>query len=173
MLHRSANDQYLQNTVLSASPARLRLMLLDRSVGLVEAILDHRRRDSQTLTDERTLTLRDILGELLSGVTRDSTELTVRIADLYVFLLQELTRAEQEPGLERIESIGKILRIEQETWRQVCEAAAKRNAPASAAATAPVTGTHAAAGKSRGVGAPHVGGVPDTASLAGSLNLNA
>lgn len=172
MLHRSANDQYLQNTVLSASPARLRLMLLDRSVALVEAILDHRRRDAQTLTDERTLSLRDILGELLSGVTRDSNDLTVRIADLYVFLLQELTRAEQEPGLERIESIGKILRIEQETWRQVCEAAAKRNAPAPAPAIAPATGAHAA-GKVRGVGAPHVGGAADAASLAGSLNLNA
>ena len=172
MLHRSANDQYVQNTVLSASPARLRLMLLDRSVALVEAILDHRRRDAQTLTDERTLTLRDILGELLSGVTRDSNELTVRIADLYVFLLQELTRAEQEPGLERIDSIGKILRIEQETWRQVCEAAAKRNNPTRADAAAAVAGTPAA-GKSRGVGAPHVGGVPDAASLTGSLNLNA
>ena len=147
-------------------------MLLDRSVALVEAILDHRRRDAQTLTDERTLSLRDILGELLSGVTRDSNELTVRIADLYVFLLQELTRAEQQPGLERIESIGKILRIEQETWRQVCEAAAKQNAPAPATATAPATGTRVA-GKPHGVGAPHVGGAPDAASLAGSLNLNA
>lgn len=155
MLNRSANDQYLQNSVLSASPARLRLMLLDRSVGLVEAILDYRRRDSETLTDERTLLLRDILGELLSGISRDSNDLTVRIADLYVFLLQELTRAEQEPGLERIASIGSILRIEQETWRQVCEAAAKRQIAIPA------------------VRPPHVSGSPANASLAGSLNLNA
>lgn len=155
MLNRSANEHYLQNTVLSASPARLRLMLLDRSVGLVEMILDHRRRDSSRLTDERTLLLRDILGELLAGIGRDSNELTVRIADLYVFLLQELTRAEQEPGLDRIESIGRILRIEQETWRQVCEAAAKRQVPVPA------------------VRPPHVGGAPASVSLAGSLNLNA
>lgn len=155
MLNRSANEHYLQTTVLGASPARLRLMLLERSVGLVEMILDQRRRDSSALTDERTLRLRDVLGELLSGISRDSNELTVRIADLYVFLLQELTRAEQEPGLDRIESIGRILRIEQETWRQVCEAAAKRDSPIPA------------------VRPPHVAGHSATASLAGSLNLNA
>lgn len=172
MLHRPANDQYLRNTVLTASPARLRLMLLDRSVGLVDAILEYRRRDPQTLTDERTLTLRDILGELLSGVSRDSNDLTVRIADLYVFLLQELTRAEQEPGLERIESIGKILRIEQETWRQVCEAAAKRNVP-SHTAPADRPGADPAAGKPRTIATPHFGSAADAASGAGSLNLNA
>ena len=160
MLHRSANDQYLQTAVLTASPARLRLMLLDRSVVVVDRILEGRRKNPESLTDEWTLTLRDILGELLSGITRNSDELAVRVADLYVFLLQELTRAEQEPGPERIEAIGRVLRIEQETWRQVCESQAKRSVPAPA--SPPL-----------GAGAPSsvtAGGAPP---VAGSLNLNA
>lgn len=130
-------------------------MLLDRSVAIADRILEERQNDPETLTDEWTLTLRDLLGELLSGVSRNSGDLAARVADLYVFLLQELTRAEQEPGTERIEAIGRILRIEQETWRQVCETQVRRTAPAPAA---PALGIPAAAG-----------GV----HLAGSLNLNA
>ncbi len=130
-------------------------MLLDRSVAVADRLLEVRQQATARLTDEWTLSLRDLLGELLSGVSRNSGELAARVADLYVFLLQELTRAEQEPGTERIEAIGRILRIEQETWRQVCENQLRQNAPAPAAAPA--------------LGLPAAAGMP----AAGSLNLNA
>lgn len=126
----AANERYLESAVRTASPARLRLMLLERSVALVEKICDKRQREPDALVDEATLTLRDILGELLSGVTAKAGDLAKQVADLYVFLLQELTKAEQEPGTDRLRSIGRILRIEQETWQQVVAAQTEQQAAA-------------------------------------------
>jgi flagellar protein FliS len=125
----AANEQYLQTMVLTASPAKLRHLLLERAVTLSELIQENRLRRPEILVDERTVTLRDILGELLSGVKRSTDPLSATVADLYVFLLQELTMAEREPGLDRIASIGHILEIERETWKQVCEHLSKRRVP--------------------------------------------
>jgi flagellar secretion chaperone FliS len=126
----SANEQYLQTMVLTASPAKLRYLLLDRAGVLVETIKENRMRNSSLLVDEKTLTLRDILGELLSGVKRSDDSLSNSVADLYVFLIQELTYAEREPGTDRIDTIGHIIEIEKETWKQVCEQQSKRSVPA-------------------------------------------
>lgn len=117
----NASEQYLQTTVMTASPAKLRLMLIERGVGLVSMIKDARRKNPDVLVDQWTIRLRDILGELLQGVSRNAGDLAKQVSDLYVFLIQELTLAEQEPGIERIESIGRILEIERETWDQVCQ----------------------------------------------------
>jgi flagellar protein FliS len=157
MDQRTANDRYLESAVRTASPARLRLMLLERGVALAEMICEKRQREPETLVDEWTVTLRDVLGELLSGITAEAGELGVHVADLYVFLLQELTRAEQEPGSERLQAIGRILRIECETWRQVVEAQREQQASK--------------------IPAPHQPAVPPIASAgpsvpAGGLDLN-
>ncbi len=106
---------------MTASPAKLRLMLIERGVGLVSMIKDARRKNPDVLVDQWTIRLRDILGGLLQGVSRNAGDLAKQVSDLYVFLIQELTVAEQEPGVERIESIGRILEIERETWDQVCQ----------------------------------------------------
>jgi flagellar protein FliS len=126
----SANEKYLRSTVLTATPARLRFLLLERAISLVSLVKESRTRNPQQLVDERTITLRDILGELLGGVSRNNDDLGKQVADIYVFLLQELTYAEIEPGLERLNNIEMILEIELETWRQVCETQAKRAVPA-------------------------------------------
>lgn len=130
----TASEQYLQSTVMTASPAKLRLMLIERGLAVVEAIKETRRKNPDRLVDEWTLRLRDILGELLQGVTRGAGDLARQIADIYVFMISELTFAEQEPGNERLEAIGRILEIERETWTQVCknqlqDSAAKPNTP--------------------------------------------
>lgn len=130
MQNSSANEQYLQTMVLTASPAKLRYLLLERAYALTETIKENRMRNPDRLVDEKTVTLRDILGELLAGVKRGDDQLAITVSDLYVFLLQELTYAEQEPGTDRIDTIGHILEIERETWRQVCETQSKRSVPA-------------------------------------------
>ena len=85
----TATEQYLRTMVLTATPAKLRFLLLERAIALVEAIKEERMRCAEKLVDEKTITLRDILGELLSGVKRSEDRLSQSVSDLYVFLLQE------------------------------------------------------------------------------------
>ena len=118
----SSSLRYLENIVRTAPPARLRLMLLERAVGLCASIAT-RWRDARPDVgfDEQTLHLRDILTELLSGVGKSEVPVVIAVSDLYVFLCKHLTDAEMLGDVTMIDEIGLVLQIETETWRIVCE----------------------------------------------------
>jgi flagellar secretion chaperone FliS len=113
--HRSARDEYLENAVRSASPARIRLMLIERAIQVAGA-LSLKYREGVQGPNEHSIHL---LGELLGGVANHGNELCTQVADLYVFMCQELVRAETSSDPAKIDSIQEILRIEAETWREV------------------------------------------------------
>lgn len=127
----SSAIRYLESVVLSGSPPRLRLMLIERAVGLCQAISDrwtaNRPVDG---CDEQTLQLRDIMTELLAGVGKSDLPVALQVADLYVFLSQHLTSAEMARDVSMIDEIRLVLEIEAETWRIVCETANQQKQPA-------------------------------------------
>ncbi len=125
------SQQYLDSAIRGASPAKLRLLLLQRAVD-VAATLSRVWRNGQLLgSNEHSLTLLEILGELLSGVSgsKDVGEkkLCNQVADLYVFLTKHLVFAEQHSDADAIDEIRMVLEVESETWRAVC---ARELAPA-------------------------------------------
>ena len=64
---------------------------------------------------------RNLVCELLAGITPDSTELTRQVAGVYVFLFRLLTNAQIRRDRDAIQKTIEILAVEQETWRMVCE----------------------------------------------------
>jgi flagellar protein FliS len=115
---------YLETTVQSASPARLRLMLIERGIETAARLIIS-WQDKQLLgSNEHSLRLLDLINELLSGVRGGTTsteqELCQRIADLYVFLAKHLIAAEQYSDHQAIAEIKLVLETEAETWRAVC-----------------------------------------------------
>jgi flagellar protein FliS len=120
-------NKYLETAVRTASPAKLRLMLLERAVGLCQAIAKRWREKQPELGyDEQTITLRDILTELLAGVGKSDLPVALQVADLYVFLTKHLTSAEMMRDVTMIEEIQIVLETEVETWRIVCETATQQ-----------------------------------------------
>lgn len=127
-----ANDQevnpYLQQEVLSSSPIRLRWMLIQRAeelCGLVQILWN----DGETAKGMQWLIrIRDILGELLNGVTDAENPLGKSVADFYVFLIQLVTEVEQSHSAQRLATLKELLEIENETWRQVVEKTEAENA---------------------------------------------
>ncbi len=117
--HRSARDEYLENAVRSASPARVRLMLIDRAIE-VSGSLSRKYREGVQGANEHSIHLLDLLGELLGGVANHDNTLCTQVADLYVFMCQELVRAEATSDPAKVDAIQEILRIDAETWRAVC-----------------------------------------------------
>jgi flagellar protein FliS len=133
---------YLENMVRTSPPARLRLLLIERAVGLCNSISERWTANRPDMgCDEQTLHLRDILTELLSGVGRSDLPVALAVSDLYVFLSKHLTDAEMMRDVTMIDEIGLVLQTEAETWRIVCEttaAAARSQAQVKAAtSTAP------------------------------------
>lgn len=137
MNHPVSTNHYLEATVKSASPARLRLMLLERSVD-VAARLSHAWKTGESRgSNEHSIRLLDLLTELLAGVqggvTKAEQALCDQVADLYVFLSQHLVAAEADSDSQAIDEIKLVLETEAETWRAVCAQSISNQPPTIAA----------------------------------------
>ena len=122
----TGGDQYLDADIQTASPARLRLMLIQRGIEVAAQVADNWRKLAASAggdapgPDEHSLKLLEILNELLSGVTGDQAEVCKTVADLYVFLAKHLIKAEETGDAGAIDEIRLVLQTEAETWRLVC-----------------------------------------------------
>ncbi len=128
-MYDSSANLYLEQEVLTASPAKLRWLLLQKSVHLCEVVADLWRAGEFAVADQWSLRLREILTELLSGV-QGTDELAKQVADLYVFMIKELTQAERGRDLAVLAELRSLLEIETETWRLVHQNAAGAQATA-------------------------------------------
>ncbi len=113
----SRENPYLEQEVFSASPAKLRWLLINKGVQLTKMI-DQLWQDKDPAATQYTLWLRDVLNELLSAV-HGQDGLAKKVADLYVFMAKLLASAEQKQSLEEIRELRSLLEIEAETWQLV------------------------------------------------------
>lgn len=125
----SPGHHYLRATIETASPPRLRLMLIERAVEVAAGLAMEWRAgresgdNAKTGANAMSLRLLDLLTELLRGVRGGTTaenRLGSQVADLYVFLIQHLLTAEQDSDPNAIDEIRLVLETEAETWRLVC-----------------------------------------------------
>ncbi|MCC6512147.1 MAG: flagellar protein FliS [Pirellulaceae bacterium] len=114
MLDLPANP-YLEQEVLTASPAKLRWLLINKSVQLCRIVDQLWQVHDYAAASQWTLRLRDVITELLSGV-HGTDPLSKRVADLYVFMLKLLTQAEQSQEIKQLHELQGLLEIEAETW---------------------------------------------------------
>lgn len=140
-----STNLYLEQEVLNASPAKLRWLLIARGVQLCRVIAELWRAGDHALGDQWSLRLHDVLNELLSGV-HGKDPISAQVADLYVFMLKQLTQAEQAHSLPQLGQLQELLEIEAETWLLVQQdlAGHRSTAPISSAAqtsAAPHLGT--------------------------------
>lgn len=117
-------EHYLESTIRTASPARLRLMLIERGVEVAGRLSEVWRSGIARGSNEHSLTLLDLLNELLSGVvggdSEGENEVCRKVSDLYVFLAKHLIAAESNSDSGAIDEIKVVLEAEAETWRAVC-----------------------------------------------------
>lgn len=109
---------------MTASPWRLRLMLIERGVDVARRLAEDWRRGENLGANERSLQLLDLLSELLGGIRRGVGQrdqpVCRQVADLYVFLMQYLMEAEMTSDAAMIDEIQIVLETEAGTWQSVC-----------------------------------------------------
>ena len=126
----AARNNYLENEVLTATPQRLRKMLIDgawRFCFQAADLLDQQRGDEAIAMIDRA---NAVFTELLSGI-KPSFDVSKPVSELYVFLMRELLLARRERSATRLRGILEVLEVERETWRQLCEAVPHRIASSS------------------------------------------
>ena len=67
-------EQYFDSAIRTASPARMRLMLIERAIEVSSRLSQTWRSDQAPGANEHSLQLLDLLTELLGGVVGGDTE---------------------------------------------------------------------------------------------------
>lgn len=120
-MHTDPRNSYLESQVLTATPQKLRLMLIEAALGAARQALNCW---DENLDPQATLALircREIVSELLAAVKPDDSELTRKVAGIYLFLFQALAEAQLHRDAAKVSQAIKVLEIERETWREVCQ----------------------------------------------------
>lgn len=114
-------DAYLENQVLTATPQRLRLMLIDGALRFLRQTLLHWEANEPEAGSASLERARGIVSELMSSIRPDGSELTRKVAGIYMFLYRELVEASLERSGQRVRGAIDVLEVERETWQQLCE----------------------------------------------------
>lgn len=160
------NNPYFRNQVLTATPEKLRLLLLDGCIRFMEDGRDGLVNKNYEKMYDGFSQARDIVMELISGMKPEvDPELCSKLGSLYTFVFKHLTEAGFEKSVEKVDECLKIMRYERDTWGMLCEKLWKdrsdqKAAPAAAGAgPMPVTTRRSTGTYGPGSGQAHGGGL--------------
>jgi flagellar secretion chaperone FliS len=112
---------YLESKVLTATPQRLHLMLIDGAIRFGRQAEEALRRNEPETAVAPFTRVIDIVGEMLAGVRMNKTEMNKRLADVYWFLFRRISAAKINSDLAALAEAIQILEYERQTWQLVCE----------------------------------------------------
>jgi flagellar protein FliS len=122
-----AQLRYLTDTVSTATPARLIVMLYDR-LGLdLRRAADAFERNARFEAAPHLLHAQQIIAELLSSLRTELWPGGKDLASLYSFLLRELISVNAEGDVERLTAITEITTELRNTWDEAASVTAATN----------------------------------------------
>ena len=117
MNHVAAIDEYLENQVLSASPHRLHLMVVDGAIRFARHALTALAEQRWEDLGACLIRSRNCVTELTGGVKdHDAPELAEQTRTIFLYVYRNLVVAELERKSERIEDALRLLALYRETW---------------------------------------------------------
>jgi flagellar protein FliS len=144
----AASQTYLRNRLLSASPAELRLMLIDGAIRFTaQARAGYESRDYESAYDGTTKA-QAILMELMNALRPDQApELCQRLSALYTYMYSNLVKASSTREIALLDEVLTLLRYDRETWELCMDELSRENRASSRLAALPaVPAPHAGAG---------------------------
>ncbi len=111
-----AQEAFLKQEVESASPAKLRFLLLQKAHGLSVVVQDLWKQNKYDEADQWVIRIQDIVTELLAGIVDPTHELAEITSDLYIFMSKLIAAVSIERDAEALHNVSEILEIEMETW---------------------------------------------------------
>ncbi|MFN7020774.1 MAG: flagellar export chaperone FliS [Phycisphaerales bacterium] len=113
---RQANT-YLRTQVLTASPERLRLLLLEGALRFLRQGRDGLERRDYAASYDGFSQARNIVVELMTSIREDQApELCARVRSLYTFIFQIIAEASLEKDAVKAEKAIELMEYERATW---------------------------------------------------------
>lgn len=139
-------NAYLRTQVMSASPAELRMMLLDGAVKFARQGRQGLAEKNHELVYTGFSQARAIVTELMTSIRHEiDPDLCEKVRSLYAYIFQELVGASLESDLGRADKVIELLEFEAQTWRLLMD----KIKPEDAGPTEPRPAAYPAAGESK------------------------
>lgn len=116
-----ARDAYLTTQVMTATPQKLQLLLIDAALRSAQQAQRHWSEGNDQAADEMLAHATEVVSELLASVGSAKSEISRRLSSLYLFLFRALSEAHLLRDEQKLADVMRVLRIERETWSLVCE----------------------------------------------------
>lgn len=143
MNYATVRNRYLDDTVATASPAKLLTMLYDRLVLDLERAETAQRAGDRAAAGPHLLHAQDIVSELAATLDVDAWQGARGLMSVYTYLLTELVGANVSCDPARTAACKGLVAPLRDAWH---EAAAQLAAPSAVPALAPVGAAPAYAG---------------------------
>jgi flagellar secretion chaperone FliS len=120
----SARDNYLETEVLTATPQKLRLMLIEGAIHAAERTRHFWSAGDKDLAFDTMIRAQQIVTELMSSLNYENDNpLIKKLAAVYLFVFRTLVEANVKHDEKKLDEAIRVLEEERVTWRQVCEQA--------------------------------------------------
>ncbi len=143
-MHTDPRNSYLESQILTATPQKLRLMLIEAAMGAARHAINSWEEKLDSDASIALMRCRDIVAELWAAVKLDDSELTRNVAGIYMFLFKTLAEAQLHRDQAKVRDAIKVLEIERETWRAVCKQMPNPPVPQTADRPQEITSSQAA-----------------------------
>lgn len=114
------HDEYLTNAVLTATPQRLHLMLIEAAIRHCERTRQLWNAGLEQQASEALNQAQEIVTELVASLNYgQQPELAARIAGVYNFIFRAIVSASLMQDERSLADALRILEIERDTWREI------------------------------------------------------
>ena len=117
----STRTSYLEAEIMTATPQKLQVMLIEAAMRLIKRARGHWHAEEDEKAPAALGRAQRVPTELLCGLNREvEPELTKKVAAVYLFVFRILVDANLTGDQRKLDDALRVLEIERETWREVC-----------------------------------------------------
>jgi flagellar protein FliS len=120
----SADRSYLETEVMTATPQKRHLMLIEAVIRLIHRVRQHwhAEQDEEEQAGQCLDRAQQIITELMSALNHEiDADLTRRVGALYLFVLRRLVDANLHRDEGKLDDALGVLEPQREAWQGVCE----------------------------------------------------
>ncbi|QDU30988.1 Flagellar protein FliS [Anatilimnocola aggregata] len=114
-------NAYLETQISTATPQKLRLMLIEGGIRKAQAVCDHWEHGRQEDGLQSLHHCQAIAQELYAGIRDDGSPLVQQVFAIYGFVIKELIEAELDLDAARVTGVLNVLQEERQTWQELCQ----------------------------------------------------
>ena len=123
-------ESYLVTEVMTSTPQKLQLMLIEGAIRAIERGRQKWRSGDNEQACEALIRAQEIVGQMLDGLHADvAPDLVKKVAAVYVFVFRSLVEANLGRDEKKLDDALRVLEIERGTWREVCGKLGSRQEP--------------------------------------------